>query len=157
MEENNMTSSDRQALRERFERAHAELFESVEGLSEAELGTVFYGTWSPKDILAHVAAWQEVGAQDLGRVGRGHVPVLSAFNLEEVDEWNTHHMRARATFPAEQVMDELRRQREAFLQGLDALDDGHVAEGEFARALCDVFAEHDSAHAEDIRRWRSSR
>jgi hypothetical protein len=47
-------------LRERISDSYAALEQTIEQLSEEQLTTPIDGSWSAKDLLAHIAAWEQV-------------------------------------------------------------------------------------------------
>jgi hypothetical protein len=51
------------ALRERIDSSYAALEHTIEQLSHEQLNTPIDGSWSAKDLLAHIAAWQQVMLQ----------------------------------------------------------------------------------------------
>ncbi len=100
------------------------------------------GEWSVKDILAHLASWEEQILPDLRRVREGRQPALAAFNEADVDQWNALLVGLRRAFPLSQVRQKLAHYRSAIIEALDSLP--HFA----------ICAGHDRRHAEHIRHWR---
>src|SRR3972149_10795067 len=49
------------ALLREMEAGFADLLSTVDGLSEEQMTRVWYGDWSVRDILAHVAGWAREG------------------------------------------------------------------------------------------------
>src|SRR4051812_42377723 len=47
-------------LRERIDSSYAALERTIEQLSDDQLTTPIDGSWSAKDLLAHIAAWEQV-------------------------------------------------------------------------------------------------
>lgn len=77
-----------------------ELMDAIHGLSPAQMTIPVIDDWSAKDLLAHIASWEEQVASDLARVGRGHVPALAAFQEGDVNTWNGLLVGLRRRFPA---------------------------------------------------------
>ena len=50
-------------LRERIDSSYAALERTIGQLSQAQLSAPIDGSWSTKDLLAHIAAWQQVMLQ----------------------------------------------------------------------------------------------
>jgi hypothetical protein len=83
---------------ERLEHGHATIADLLEGLSDREfavLGTIGGGEWSAKDLLGHLATWEEVAARSLQEFREGTVPwverpegVFSAPATGKVDAFN---------------------------------------------------------------------
>jgi hypothetical protein len=151
------SASDRDQLAGELEQARSELRASYQGLSEEQitrLGAV--GEWSVKDVLSHVASWEEVMLPDLARLVRGDTPVLASMDLEtaDFDPFNAMIMSLRRNLPLDQVLRELDICRADVMAALARLPDAALAQGQFARFLLQITAVHDREHAEGIRQWR---
>lgn len=156
-----MTSTsggDKDQLLKALEQARNELRASYQGLSEGNmtrLGAV--GEWSVKDVLSHVASWEEVALPDLARLARGDMAILASMDLYSAnyDDANSMIMSMRRNLPLDQVLRELDLLRADFMTAVSRLPESALAEGQFGRILVQITAEHDKEHAENIRQWRS--
>jgi hypothetical protein len=137
-----------------LETTRRETLEAINGIPEDKLTVPAFGTWSVKDVLCHLASWEQLAVADLQRVGRGHIPQLATFRPEEVDNWNAWLMRSRNLFPLPQVMFELEDSRRQLVDALNALPDNLFAAGQMARMLTDGLVHGEQGHAADIRQWR---
>ena len=151
------SGSDREQLLGELEKARSELRASYQGLSEEQmmrLGAV--GEWSVKDVLSHVASWEEVVLPDLARLARGDTPALVSIDLESAnfDSANAVIMSQRRNLPLGQVLRELDIDRADVMAAVGRLPDSALAEGQFARVLIQITAAHDREHAEGIFEWR---
>ncbi|MGQ9573339.1 MAG: DinB family protein [Dehalococcoidia bacterium] len=146
--------SNREEVRSLLDAARQELLAAIDGLTPEQMAIPVFDDWSVKDILAHVASWEEYALPDFQRIARGHKPALASFREQEVDNWNALVMSLRRNFPLDQVMHELEANRQALVAALDALPDERLAQGQFARVWATIAAFHDREHAEDIRKWR---
>lgn len=140
-----------------LEEARNELRASYEGLPDQQMvrpGAV--GDWSIKDVLSHVASWEEIVLPDLARLARGDTPILASIDLYSFnfDPFNAMIMSLRRNLPLDQVLRELDVVRADFIAAASRLPDSVLAEGQFGRILVQITAEHDREHAEGIRRWR---
>lgn len=133
--------------------ARRELMTSVQGLSEEETETPGPDGWSVKDILAHVAMWEETALADMRRAARGDTAALDAWDHSFDDQWNHMHMVLRKSFPLQQVLRELTETRRATMEILDSLRDDQMASG-FIPSTCAIHAKHDRDHAEQIQNRR---
>jgi hypothetical protein len=133
--------------------ARAGLKSVLDGIPESDMTQPVDGTWSVKDMLAHIASWDELGATDLARAARGHVPVLASFKDEEIDDWNASLMRGRTLFSLPQALYELEDRRTRLVETLQACPEDLVA-GPLVARLCEVIIEHDGLHAKEIGDWR---
>lgn len=138
-----------------LEKARTQFLEAINGLSDADLTKTAFDQWSVKDLIAHVSSWDEIGATDLERASRGHIPALMSFKDEEIDDWNTSLMRGRLGFTLPQVQHELSDRRQRLIEVLKAAPEALVA-GPLTARLTSVLIEHDTGHAREIRAWRDS-
>jgi uncharacterized protein (TIGR03083 family) len=121
------------------------------------------GSWSVKDVLAHLAVENDWLALQLERRARGEVP--GPEELQRVQELGLADNETRNTYYAHQhrdldlayVRDWDRRANERLLVALAALPESRLHEPDwwtYGRALGSVFdLDHDREHAQDIQRW----
>jgi DinB superfamily len=97
---------------ERLEDGHATIAGLLEGLDERQfvaLGTIGGGEWSAKDLLGHLATWEELAVRSLREFREGTMPwveqpegVFSAPATGKVDAFNARMVaRGRVMTPAE--------------------------------------------------------
>lgn len=151
------TGGDKEHLVKELEQARDDLRASYEGLSDEHMtrpGAV--GEWSVKDVLTHVASWEEVALPDLARLARGDTPTLASIDLYSTsfDDFNALIMSLRRALPLDQVLRELDIVCADFMAAVGLLPAPVLADGQFGRILVQITAEHDRQHADDIRRWR---
>ena len=145
---------DREQLLARAEKARRGFLAAVEGLTEEQMTKPAIGEWSIKDLLCHVASYEEIALPDFQRVARGDAPALATFDLKRVDEFNAMIMSLRRHFSLEQAWRELDISRRLLLEAIGRLPDSALAEGQFARGMLQICAYHDAEHAEDVQAWR---
>jgi uncharacterized damage-inducible protein DinB len=132
----------------------------IQGLSEAQLSQKgVIDEWSIKEVLAHIAAWEEVLAKNLPeRLKTGAYPADFQMIDGDNDDWNARETARREHFTAQEQLDELRRNREAILQIVQGLDDATFQrpqpwpqwQGTLAEYLLAVLNEHEQEHREPI-------
>ena len=137
-----------------LESARAETLEAIDGIPEEKMAIAAFGSWSVKDVLCHLASWEQSAVPDLQRIGRGHIPQIATFRLEDVDEWNVGLMRSRNLFSLPQAMFELEESRHQFIDALNAQPEGLFATGQMVRMLMDGLVNGEKGHAAGIREWR---
>ena len=145
---------DREEVLARVEGARQAFLAAVDGLTEAQMTKPAVGEWSVKDLLCHIASYEEIALPDIQRVGRGDAPALATFDLKRVDEFNAMIMSLRRHFSLEQAWRELDISRRSLLEAIGRLPDSALAEGQFARGMLQICAYHDTEHTEDIQAWR---
>jgi hypothetical protein len=137
-----------------LETVRAETLDAINGIPEDKMTVAAFGTWSVKDVLCHLASWEQFAVPDLQRIGRGHIPQLATLRLEEVDDWNAGLMRSRNLFPLPQAMFELEDSRRQLIDALNAQPDNLFAAGQMVRMLTDGLVNGEQSHVADIREWR---
>jgi hypothetical protein len=145
---------DRDQILASVDESRRKLLAAIEGLTDDQMMKPVVGDWSVKDLLAHVASYEEMALPDIERVARGDAPALAAFDLKRVDEYNAMIMSLRRHFSLDQARRELDIIRSSLLEAVSRLPDSALAEGQFARGFLQICAYHDTEHTEDIHNWR---
>lgn len=128
-----------------LEKAHAESRE-------------LYPTWTIKELLAHIAGWDDACIASLQAFSQGNVPATPA--ARGIDLYNASTVAEREALPLEHVIKEWEKTREIFKQTIRQVPAEKLAErfvfpwGQQGtlEAMVMVFAEHETEHAEEIRR-----
>lgn len=145
----------RQELLAELAEARRELLSAVEGLSEAQMTAPLPGgEWSAKDILAHVASWEELRPVEVARTAGGDQPVYGRLQDDDFDRWNALMMVYRRDLPLEQVLRELLKARERLLAVVAELPDEQLPAAAEGRMRIRRAAHHEREHATQIREWR---
>lgn len=134
----------------------AELRAAIAGLPEERMTVPVAGEWSAANILAHIAAWNDLAARDLGRATQGRVPMLADFRMEELDDWNAALMRGRRLFPPAQALAELEDAWRELRSALEQLPEGMFAENALVQGVCQIGIDHTIEHAAELRQWRQA-
>ncbi len=137
-----------------LEAARKETLDSINGIPEEKMAIAAFGSWSVKDVLCHLASWEQFAVPDLQRLSRGHIPQLATLRLEEIDDWNAGLMRSRNLFSLPQAMFELEESRRQFIDALNAQPEGLFATGQMVRMLTDGMVNGEKGHAAEIKEWR---
>jgi hypothetical protein len=150
--------SDKDALLTQAAHELQALHEALEGLNEDEMSHPWLGTWSAKDIVAHLSGWQREMAPALERIARGEKPFADGVSYDDVDGWNARFVAARRGTSAADLLLELDKTHEHLLNVASAVPDDRFQRGRTAWKLVDqTSAEHYREHAEQIRAWRAGR
>src|SRR3989304_1840784 len=128
--------STRDGLLSLLEEARRELVASFEGLSDDQMQIPLPDGWSVKDILAHVAMWEEITLPDMYRAMRGRHTVTGSWE-GPFDDWNDIQFELRRDFPLAQVMEELAETRRATLEALRAAPEARLTSG-FIPVTCAI-------------------
>jgi hypothetical protein len=114
------------------------------------------GAWTLKDVLGHIADWEQIGVQGLRDMVAGKAPQVEF--IDDIDAWNQVHAGLRRDQPWEEVWADLHAVRSALLETLNGtiqttLDSSFRfpwgAQGTAYQWLT-VFAGHDQEHAQDL-------
>lgn len=150
---------DRSQLLKRLDRAWEALRASYAGLSDAELMELSVtGTWSVKDIIAHVTAWEEEVLIHLPLILAGGGPPRYSVKYAGIHAFNAQMTERKRKLSLSEVLwqrDETHRRLIDFVQSVP--EDQVARETRFRRRLrLDTYG-HYLEHAEAIRKWRERR
>src|SRR5216683_2714325 len=88
---------------------------AIAGLEEAQMRQVWLGTWSVKDIVAHISGWHREMGPALERLARGEKPVPAGVSYDDVDAWNATFAAAKKGAPVADVLLEFDKSHEYFM------------------------------------------
>ena len=149
--------SAKQDLLNEAAREYKALHESIQGLNEAQMTQVWLGTWSVRDIIAHMSGWHRELTPALERIARGERPVPEGTSYDDVDAWNERFAAARRNTPVAEVLLELDASHEAFMHAAAQVPDARFGEGKTAwKIVSQNSAHHYKEHGDQIRAWRAS-
>lgn len=139
---------------EEYKRFH----ESLHGLNEDDMAEVWLGTWSIKEIVAHMSGWHRELMPALERLARGERPVPAGVSYDDVDAWNARFAAPAKVQEITELLLELDRSHEDFMQAADLVPAERYEPGKTAYRLVDgSSAHHYREHGDQIREWRLSR
>ena len=146
---------DVRAIIEENAQARAELIEAIDALPAARrIESGLLGEWSLKDVLVHIAGWQQNAATVIGELMAGESP-----GRIDIDAFNADVVAEHADESWDEVLAWLRRAREAYeaaaREGVERLTSEQLAPG----AIVDGWlrangAKHDREHVAQILAWR---
>ena len=146
---------DKDSLLQQLQAAFDELLAAVKGLDERAMAGVFYGTWSVKDILAHIAGWHHQMTGAMERMARGEKPTPEGVDYSNSDEWNAKFAeRMRGQLPTT-VLAEWGQVHGGFMIALRNVPDDRFGEGKSVNRIAEGTASgHYREHAPAIQEWR---
>ena len=143
------------ALLREMEAGFAGLLDAVDGLSEEQMTRVWYGDWSVRDILAHVAGWHREEIAMLERMGRGERAVPESADYTDDDAWNARFVAKWRAASTGEVLAEMKASKEAYVAAAGRLPEERFEEGRTAHRLVQQGCiEHYREHVDEIRAWR---
>lgn len=145
---------------------HADLVAALAGLpDDAMTTTPVVAWWTPKDVLGHVAMWQQVAIKCIEEFRRGGVPTPLGFAddaaLDAYNKRGAALRRAWSLARAREEFDSTFRDLVAAIEPLSDADLNHPLPAPWSagRNLAYLIAvnsyEHELEHTEQIRKWRS--
>jgi hypothetical protein len=138
-------------------REYKAFHETIQGLNEQHMTEVWLGTWSVRDIVAHITGWHREMVPALERIARGERPVPAGVSYEDVDGWNAKFAAAKRDMAVADVLQEFDESHEAFMHAAAQVPDDRFVEGKTTWKIVDNnTAHHYHEHADQIRAWRTS-
>ena len=132
--------------------------QAIHGLNEDHLREMWLGTWSIRDILAHLSGWHREMAPALERLARGEKPAPEGVSYDDVDAWNARFLAAKKDWPLAEILLELDRSHESFMHAAAAVPEARVQSATTAYRIIDACtAHHYREHGDQIRAWRAAR
>jgi hypothetical protein len=110
-------------------REYAALEQAIGQLSEAQLTEPIDGSWSAKDILAHVAAWQQIllvfhiGGRPFEQAAPG---IAASYQTDGVDTINEALYQRDRSRPLAQVLDAFRRSHQQTLAAIESMSEAEL-------------------------------
>jgi hypothetical protein len=128
---------------------------ALAGLTEAQMREVWLGTWSARDIVAHISGWHRELGPALQRLQRGERPIPEGVSYEDVDAWNARFALARKSADTADILKELDASHAAFLQAAAAVPEERYVPGKTAHKIVDLNSRHHyQEHRAQIEEWR---
>jgi hypothetical protein len=146
---------DKESLLAELGRRFDGLLNSVEGLTDEQMLSVWFNDWSVRDMLAHVAGWHREMAKAFERIEQGNRPVPEDVDYSNYDFWNADFASvARDTSPRD-MLEELRASHEAYTRAAAAVPEDRFEEGRAAHRIIHITGiDHYAEHEAQIRDWR---
>jgi hypothetical protein len=149
----------RKELLAELNRSFAELEHAFEGLTHEQMLQRWYGEdseeWSVRDIVAHITGWHHEMDDALERIARGERPTPEGVDYSEADPWNARFVETWASASPEEMVAELAKSKELFVEAAMRVPEEKFEEGRSAQRIVTITGiEHYREHAPPIRAWR---
>lgn len=158
-----MTEQKQEAL-DSLAASRRALHQAIHGLSEEDVTQVqVEGIWTIKDVLGHIASWEETYLAPLRRYADGGP--FEAAVIEDYTPWNEEQADRKRHIPLSAILDELNAIRQELVATASRLSTEQWqrslpftwgGKGTVAQAL-DILAEHEWDHVRTIQHWRENR
>jgi hypothetical protein len=149
----------RARLLKRMDAAWTDFTSSYAGLPESGLlipGVT--GTWSVRDVIAHVTTWEEEAVKHLPGILEGCRPPRYSVTYGGIDAFNALVTARKKNLTLEEVLTQQAAVHRRVISMIERAPEEHLAsESRFRRRLrLDTYG-HYPRHAAAIRRWRERR
>jgi hypothetical protein len=147
---------NRQQLLKRHDDAWADLKESYAALPDAQLlEPVVIGTWSVKDILAHVTTWEQETLKVLPLIIQGGTLPRYSTQYGGIDAFNALMTEQKRDLSLSDVLTQLAETHQRLLDYIQTVPEEQFrTETRFRRRLRADTYSHYREHATMIREWR---
>lgn len=150
--------SAKEDLLNRAAREYKAFHAALQGLNEEQMTEVWLGTWSVKDVVAHISGWHRELGPALERIARGEKPIPEGRNYDNVDAWNAKFAAARRDTSVADVLLEFDQSHEYFMKAAAGVPDTRFQPDRTAYKIVDLnSAHHYKEHGDQIRAWRAAR
>jgi hypothetical protein len=151
-------SASKEQLLNLAAREYKAFHDTLHGLNEEHMTQVWLGTWSIKDIVAHISGWHREMGPALERIARGERPVPAGVSYDDVDAWNARFTAARRHTEVADMLLEFDKSHEYFMHAAATVPPERLQPGRTAwKIVEDNSAHHYREHREQIAAWRRSR
>lgn len=156
---------DKQEMLCRMAEERQKLLQAMEGLTGEQMTrpeTV--GEWSVKDILGHIASWDEETLKAVKQLVHEGRPYIME-DLDSVDAWNARQVQKKRGLSLGEVVAEFTAVRQELLEVVEGLTEEQLTqrvqypwpeEGPLQELIAASTFEHDGEHCRDILAWRKT-
>jgi len=134
--------------------AFADLTKVIDGLTADQMGRVWLGTWSVREIVIHISGWHEAMIPALAHVAKGEAPYPPG-TYDDFDAWNARFVERKSGAKTAEALAGLDTSHRDFVRAAGRVPDEQFAQGGAARGLFeDAGPAHYREHTAQIREWR---
>ena len=147
--------SDKESTLKLLDEEYHNFRQVIDGLDGDALTRVWFGSWSVKDIVAHVLGWQREMTQALQRMARGEKPTPEGVDYSNTDEWNAKFAGGMRQINPATVLAAWAQTHMNYVKAAQAVPDDRYGEGKTVNRLLEASGfGHYREHAPQIREWR---
>ena len=130
---------------------------AIAGLGEPQMRQAWLGTWSVRDIVAHISGWHRELVPALARLQKGERPIPEGVSYDNVDAWNARFADAKTAAATADILRELDASHAAFLQAAAGVPEERYVPGKTAHKIVDLNSRHHyREHRQQIEQWRGA-
>jgi hypothetical protein len=150
---------DIEELLRRLDKAWQDFQESHQGLSDEDLmepGVT--GSWSVRDIIAHVTTWEEEALKYLPMILKGDTPPRYSVMYGGIDAFNALTTKQKQNLSLPETFREMKNTHRRLVDFIKNVPEDQIrTETRFRHRLRADTYSHYPKHAAAIRRWRDGR
>ena len=148
--------TDKTRLLQEADDTFTALRETLDGLTDEDLGRVWLGSWGVREILMHISGWHQAMTPALQRIARGQEP-YSQGSYDDFDAWNARFVEQQAGMKLADVLAELVASQREFVNAAATVPESAFAPGGAARDLFEGAGPgHYREHTAQIQEWRGT-
>jgi hypothetical protein len=119
----------KQELVEGLITARRSVLEAVRPLPVGSLDQVFLGTWTIKDLLAHLVGWDETNVQAIQEIQAGQYPTFFQFYDKDWQTYNSRLVERCRKEPFSSLLAEVERTHQVLIEFLASIPAREVVQG----------------------------
>lgn len=131
------------------------LLAEINAMPEAKLTETFLGTWSVREILVHIAGWDNILGEAMERMGRGERPAPEGVNLGDTDGMNASFVEQAKGKSVPAIRKDLETGMARLEAGAKALPEDRFEGDKTAMRLLRGMAGHPAEHIDQIRTFKA--
>jgi uncharacterized protein (TIGR03083 family) len=146
---------NKQEYIERLVEERQNVMKALEGLSDEQMSRpMAEGKWSVRDVLGHLAAWENEVVKAFEQKARGQRPTIA--DITDYDSWNAAEAEKRKYKSVEDIRHELKQTRKRLLTILNDLpeDESTWSPERSTAKMMKMLIEHDRHHWKAICEFR---
>ncbi len=145
---------DREELLHHYRASREKLLAVIDGLTEEQMSEPTIDGWAIKDHLAHMALWDDMRADEVGRISAGHD---SAWKMtdDQDDAYNATGYEVRRSMSPAQARWEFDNSRRKLLDAIAAAPADALDPSRYGSA--GLRSDHEDQHLGWIQRWRGEK
>lgn len=107
------------------------------------------GTWSPKQVIAHISGWDKEVIRQFGLFQDGLEKAIEY----GIDEFNKQSVKERAHLSWEETLAELQQAHKQFYQRAKSISSQELSENEEYKDWVEVQIDHYKHHIKQLKQW----
>jgi hypothetical protein len=129
---------DKAAILTEIEGGFSELLTAAQALDERAMSRVADGTWTAKEVLAHITGWHRAMTGAMERMSRGERPTPEGVDYSDADAWNAGFAAGACAQQGATIIAGLQQSFANYLRAAQALPPDRFGEGKTVNRLLEA-------------------